>query len=190
MSNQSSRKHPFLTVKVDKKHTPEEIEVLKSIAAEEFNLLVTEWLQNKTNCSDMNNSQITNCDSFSSLLDNNHLEIIAECIAEVLFSSKDSRNHHINEVIGGGYAAAKILRKHNSKVHVLSKSNEHLVFCKHTACFLLNIGRRKYQTITKQYGEISKIAHGNIGDIIDKQNISSYKVECELCIKNLALEQG
>ena len=111
MSNQSSRKHPFLTVKVDKKHTPEEIEVLKSIAAEEFNSLVTEWLQNKTNCVDMSNGQIANCDCFSSLLYNKHLEIITECITEALFSSKDLRNHCINEVIGGGYAAAKMLKK-------------------------------------------------------------------------------
>ena len=190
MSNQSSRKHPFLTVKVDKKHTPDEIEVLKSIAAEEFNLLVTEWLQNKTNCIDMNNGQITNCDCFSSLLDNNNLEIITERITEAIFSSKDLHNHYINEVIGGGYAAAKIFRKHNSKVYMLSKFNKHLVFCKHTACFLLNIGRRKYQTITKQYVEISKKAHGNIGNIIDKKNISTYKVECELYIKLLASEQG
>ena len=64
MSNQPSRKHPFLTTKVDKKHTPEEIEVLKRIAAEEFNLLVAELLQNKTNCSNMRNGQITNCDCF------------------------------------------------------------------------------------------------------------------------------
>ena len=190
MSNQSSRKHPFLTVKVDKKHTPEEIEVLKSIAAEEFNSLVTEWLQNKTNCIDMNNGQITNCDCFSSLLYNKRLEIITECITEALFSSKDLRNHCINEVIGGGCTAAKILKKHNSKARMLSKSNEHLVFCKHTACFLLNIGRRKFQTITKEYGEISKKAHGDVGNIIDKKNISNYRYECELHIKDLASEQG
>ena len=190
MSNHSRRKHPFLSVKVDKKHTPDEIEVLKSIADEEFKLLVNEWLENKTNCSDMNNGQITNCDCFAMLQENNHLEIITECITEALFASKDLRNHCVNEVIGGGHAASKLIKKYCSKVYMLSKSNQHLVFCKHTACFLLNIGRRKYQTITNEYGDVIKKAHGNIGNIIDKQNISVFKLECALHIKNIASEQG
>ena len=84
----------------------------------------------------------------------------------------------------------KCLKKHNSKARMLIKSNEHLVFCKHTACFLLNIGRRKFQTITKEHGEISKKAHGNVGNIVDKKNISNHRYECELHIKDLASEQG
>ena len=55
ISNHLRRKYPFLSVKVDKKHTLDKIEVLKSIADEEFKLLVNEWLENKTNCSDINN---------------------------------------------------------------------------------------------------------------------------------------
>ena len=51
-----------------------------------------------------------------------------------------------------------------------------MVFCKYAACFLLNIGRHKYQTITNKYGDIIKKAHGNIGNIIDKQNISAFKL--------------
>ena len=73
---------------------------------------------------------------------------------------------------------------------MLSKSNQHLLFCKHAACFLLNIGRREYESATKEYGEISKKAHGNIDNIADKQNISTHKFECASCIKNLALEEG
>ena len=81
------------------------------------------------------------------LQENNYLEIITECITEVLFASKDLGNHYINEVIGSGYAVSKLIKKHCSKVHILSKSNQYLVFCKHAACFLLNISRCKYQTI-------------------------------------------
>ena len=116
----------------------------------------------------MNNGQITNCDCFAMLQENNHLEIIAEYITEALFASKDSRNHYINEVIGGGYATSKLIKKHYPKIHMFSKSNQHLVFCKHTACFLLNVCGCKYQTMTNECGDIIKKAHGNIGNIIDK----------------------
>ena len=73
---------------------------------------------------------------------------------------------------------------------MLSKSNQYLVFWKYAACFLLNISSREYQTIRNKYGDIIKKAHGNIGNIIDEQNISTLKLECALHIKNIANEQG
>lgn len=188
MSNQSKRKHPFLSVKVDKKHTAEEIEVLKSIANEEFNLLANEWLENKSNCSDVNNSQIANCDCLMMLHDHNNLEIIAECVTEALFASKELQNYYANEVIGGGCIASKLIKKCCAKVHILSKSNQHLAFCKYAACFSLNIGRRKYQSMIKEYSEVSKKAHGNIGNIIDEKHISTHELECASCIKNIVAE--
>ena len=44
--------------------------------------------------------------------------------------------------------------------------------------------------ITTKYGDVIKKSHGNIGNIIDKQNISMFKLECTLYIKNIASEQG
>ena len=61
----------------------------------------------------------------------------------------------------------------------LLKQRPLVKFCKHAVRLILNIGRKKYDSIVKNYCSITKLKHGDLGKKMNKRHILELKADCE-----------
>ena len=85
-------------------------------------------------------------------------------------------------IIGCKYAIESTASSQNLTCYVINKDSE-IVFCKNTMQFVLYSGRRKCNTITKNYATTIPKAHGATGRYNNSISINILRDDIETFIK-------
>ena len=149
----SLNKHPFVGSKVKKTSTIEELELAKEIAYDKFSVHIENCFEDKDNCYNVNNKQCTKCECFFEIFEGENKSKACTFISELAIKDASGRNKVIEQIIGCGDKLAKLQQTPNSNSFTLKLDDvESINFCKNTAQVILDVGRRKYASIIKNYG--------------------------------------
>ena len=81
--------------------------------------------------------------------------------------------------MGSGFLSSISIKGRNNVTFVPLKQRPLVKFCKHAVRLILNVGRKNYDSIVKNYGSITKLKHGNLGKKMNKKHILELKADCK-----------
>ena len=117
------------------------------------------------------------------------MAFIAKIASELVISSSEQRNKYAQDIIGSRHAIQSTVTGRNLNCYVVDKENK-IAFFKNTIQLVLCVGRRKFNSITMNYGTTTPKAHGTTGKYNNEINIKTLRDDIESFIKLIANKLG
>jgi hypothetical protein len=135
--------YPLKKYKLKKKSSSSDIEEVKQKVKESFSAYITDNYNDRTTYYDFSHSRNYNCDCYKKIIDTANLDKLCKFMSDLTVKSVADRNTLINEIIDTGASNYDLLYTpyHSIPTFVIKLEENNIVFCKHTGCKVLNVGR-------------------------------------------------